>query len=262
MRRLTHEFCHESPDLPSPPTSLLLMAPPLFRIKICGVTTAADAALAAAAGADAVGFNFVAGSPRAISPAAARAARQRLPEGVLAVGVFAGLPAAEILAVAAEVGLDAVQLHGHLEGDGPASDPPFRCQGLASATGLKLIRAIRLGSDGLASARRWLDAAAAFGRSPDMVIVDAGVTPTTAAGLLGGTGHRVDWAALARESTLGLPLALAGGLTPENVASAIQATGVQSVDTASGVESGPGIKDPDRVRAFVATAAAAFAGGP
>ncbi len=238
------------------------MAPPLFRIKICGVTTAADAALAAQAGADAVGFNFVAGSPRAISPAAARAARELLPEGVLAVGVFAGQPAAEILAVVDEVGLDAIQLHGHLEGDGPATDPPSRCHELASAAGLKLIRAVRLGTDGLASARRWLEAASAGGRSPDMVIVDAGVTPATAAALLGGTGHRVDWAALAREPPLGIPLALAGGLTPENVADAIRATGVRSVDTASGVESAPGIKEPGRVRNFVAAAMAAFAGLP
>lgn len=237
------------------------MATPLFRIKICGVTTPADAALAVDAGADAVGFNFVAGSPRAIGPTAARAAREMLPEGVLAVGVFAGLPAAEILAVADEVGLDAVQLHGHLEGDGPATDPPSRCQELAAAPGLKLIRAVRLGADGLASARRWLDAAAAVGRPPDMVIVDAGVTPATTAGLLGGTGHRVDWAALAREPGLGIPVALAGGLTPENVADAIRATGVRSVDTASGVESAPGIKDPGLVRAFVAAAKAGLSGG-
>ena len=235
------------------------MATPLFRIKICGVTTPADAALAVDAGADAVGFNFVAGSPRAISPTAARAARASLPDGVLAVGVFAGLPAAEILAVVDEVGLDAVQLHGHLEGDGPATDPPSRCRELAAAPGLKLIRAVRLGADGLASARRWLDAAAACGRTPDMLIVDAGVTPATAAGLLGGTGHRVDWAALAREPALGLPVALAGGLTPGNVADAIRATGVRSVDTASGVESAPGIKDPGLVRAFVAAAKAGLA---
>lgn len=237
------------------------MAAQLFRIKICGVTTAADAVLVAEAGADAVGFNFVPGSPRALSAAAARAARRELPERVLAVGVFAGLPAAEILAVADEVGLDAVQLHGHLDGDGPATDPPSRCAGLATAAGLTLIRAVRLEADGLAAARRWLAAAAVAGRSPDMLIVDAVVTPATAAGMLGGTGHRVDWAALAREPDLGVPMALAGGLTPGNVFDAIRATGVRSVDTASGVESSPGIKDSSRVRAFVAAAAAAFDGG-
>ena len=128
---------------------------PLFRIKICGVTTPADAALAAAAGADAVGLNFVPGSPRAIDPVRAREARAILPPGVLAVGVFAGMPAREMLAVARLVGLDAIQLHGHLEGEGPATDPPARCHELAPA-GLKLIRAVRLEPDGLAGARRWI----------------------------------------------------------------------------------------------------------
>ena len=85
--------------------------------------------------------------------------------------------------------------------------------------------------------------------------------PRTAAwGALGGTGHRVDWKALVREPPLPMPIALAGGLTPENVAAAIQATGVVAVDTASGVESAPGRKDPDRVWAFVTAARAELAG--
>ena len=235
------------------------MTLPLFRIKICGVTTPADAALAAAAGADAVGLNFVPGSPRAIDPVQARDARAILPPGVLAVGVFAGMPAREMLAVARLVGLDAIQLHGHLEGEGPATDPPARCHELAPA-GLKLIRAVRLEPDGLAGARRWIAAALAGGRGPELVIVDAGVPRTAAGGALGGTGHRVDWKALVREPPLPMPIALAGGLTPENVAAAIQATGVVAVDTASGVESAPGRKDPDRVWAFVTAARAAFAG--
>lgn len=236
------------------------MNAPLFRIKICGVTTPADAAVVSAAGADAIGFNFVAGSPRRIDPAAARKARAILPPGLLAVGVFAGMPAAEILAIADQVGLEAVQLHGHLDGDGPASDPPSRAGDLASAVHVKLIRAVRLGPDGLSAARRWVDAATALGRRPDMLIVDAGVASTASAGVLGGTGHRVDWEALAREEDFGIPLALAGGLTPGNVAEAIRATGVSGVDTASGVETRPGIKDQARVRAFVAEARAALGG--
>jgi phosphoribosylanthranilate isomerase len=230
---------------------------PLFRIKICGVTTPADARLAAEAGADAVGFNFVAGSPRRVEPAAARAAVEALPAGVLAVGVFAGSPAEEIRSLAAAVGLAAIQLHGHLGGDGPAVDPPARCGEL---DGLPVIRAVRLESDGLAAARRWVAAAMAAGAPPAMLIVDAAAAPSAGAGSLGGTGSSVDWEALAREPALGIPLALAGGLTPANVAAAIRATGVLAVDAASGVEAGPGRKDSGLVRAFVAAARAALAG--
>lgn len=229
---------------------------PLFHVKICGVTTPADARLAADAGADAVGFNFVAGSPRRIDAAAAREAVAALPGDVLAVGVFAGTTAPEILEIVRSAGLAAVQLHGHLAGDATAAvDPPERCRELL---GVPVIRAVRIGPDGLAAARGWLTAAAAAGRSPEMVIVDAGVAAATVAGQLGGTGHLVDWEAFAREAPLGVPAALAGGLLPANVAAAIRATGVPAVDTASGVESAPGRKDPDLVRAFVAAARAAL----
>lgn len=231
------------------------MHAPLFHVKVCGVTTLADACLAAEAGADAVGFNFVAGSPRRIDATIARDAIAALPRGVLAVGVFAGTPSQEILEIAGHVGLGAIQLHGHLDGDGLAVDPPARCFELA---GLPVIRAVRLEPDGLVTARRWLSLAVQSGRAPDMLIVDAAVASTTAAGALGGTGARVDWDALRREPPIGIPIALAGGLTPENVAAAIAATGARAVDTASGVESSPGTKDPARVRAFVAAARAAL----
>lgn len=224
---------------------------PLFHVKICGVASPEDARLAAAAGADAVGFNFVPGSPRRLDVAAARAAVAALPVGVLAVGVFAAADADEMLAVARAVGLTAIQLHGHLDDAAGGHDPPGRCRELG---GLPVIRAVRMGSDGLAAARRWLAAATAAGRGPEMVIVDAGAARETAVGRLGGTGHRVDWDALAREPPLGVPAALAGGLTPANVAAAIRATAAVAVDTASGVEAAPGRKDAVLVRSFVAAA--------
>jgi phosphoribosylanthranilate isomerase len=115
-----------------------------------------------------------------------------------------------------------------------------------------------MGGDGLAEARQWLAAAAGAGRVPDMLIIDAAVASTADAHALGGTGARVDWNALRRELPLGIHFALAGGLTPENVAEAIATTGAIAVDTASGVESSPGTKDPVRVRAFVAAARAAL----
>lgn len=230
---------------------------PLFHVKVCGVTTAADARFAAEAGADAVGFNFVVGSPRRIEPTAAREAVAALPAGVVAVGVFAGMPSKEILEIARATGLSAIQLHGHLDGDGPASDPPTRCMEL---TGLPVIRAVRMTPHGLTAARDWLRAAEAAGRLPDMLIVDASVASTASGASLGGTGSRVDWDALAREPSLGIPMALAGGLTPANVAAAITATGAIAVDTASGVEVSPGVKDAILVRAFVVAARAALGG--
>jgi len=228
----------------------------VFQVKICGVTSAADAALVAAAGADAVGLNFVPGSPRQLDASQARVVAAAVPAGVLRVGVFAGATAGEIVAMARAVTLDAIQLHGHLEGDRPPIDPPGLCQALG---GLPVIRAVRLDdtrppTDGLATARRWIAAATAAGHGPVMVIVDAAVPRGTAAGLLGGTGERADWAALAATPRLAVPTAVAGGLTPANVADAIRITGLGAVDTASGVESAPGRKDREKVREFVAAA--------
>jgi phosphoribosylanthranilate isomerase len=176
------------------------------------------------------------------------------------VGVFAGAAPDEMLALARDLGLDAIQLHGHLSGDRPdvdgPVDPPERCRDLA---GLPVIRAVRLDESRppparLDAARQWIAAAAAAGAAPRMVIVDASVPRGTAAGRLGGTGAVVDWAGLAAAGGLGLPLALAGGLGPANVAAAIRASGCRAVDTASGVELAPGRKDPEKVALFVAAA--------
>jgi phosphoribosylanthranilate isomerase len=233
----------------------------MFHIKICGVTTPADARLAAEAGADAIGLNFVASSPRCLDAESARAVAAAVPAGVLKVGVFAGMPADSIRRIAADVGLDAIQLHGLLTGAGDATDPPERCAELA---GLKVIRAVRLEpaeADPLFAARQWIAAARAAGACPAMAIVDAAVTVSreTGAAALGGTGLTVDWKSLASAPPLGIPMALAGGLTPDNVAEAIRQTGCRAVDTASGVELAPGHKDPVKVRAFVQAARAALA---
>lgn len=225
------------------------LAEPLFHVKICGVTTADDARAAVAAGADAIGLNFVAGSPRCLAAETARGIREAIPDGVLVVGVFAGAKVAEMRRVAAAAGLDAIQLHGHLSGSG-AVDPPEACAAVAP---LPVIRAVRLGADGFAEPRRWIEAARAAGAAPLMAVVDAAVSVSTPAGRLGGTGETVDWARLA-DSDLGIPLAVAGGLTPGNVAEAIRASGAGAVDTASGVEVAPGRKDHDKLRAFCSEA--------
>ncbi|MCX7403781.1 MAG: phosphoribosylanthranilate isomerase [Planctomycetia bacterium] len=235
----------------------------MFKVKICGVTTPTDAKLVAEADADAIGLNFVSGSPRCLSVDAAKSVAAAVPRGIVRVGVFAGATAEEILRIAHAVGLDAIQLHGHLQpvqqvtaakspliGDENALyDPPQLCFELA---GLPVIRAVRLEAGDWGVARAWIKAAKTYGQAPAMVIVDASVSRQTAADQLGGTGATVDWRALARAGPLPLPMALAGGLTPENVAEAIAATGLRAVDTASGVESTPGHKDPKKLRAFVA----------
>lgn len=220
---------------------------PLFRVKICGVTTPDDARLAADAGADAVGLNFVEGSPRRVAVEVAAKVAAAVPAGVVRVGVFAGMSAEEILAIARTAGLDAIQLHGELG----TADPPERCRELSP---IPVIRAVRLEADGLDAARSWLQRAIDLGCPPAMMLVDATVARGTDAGRLGGSGITVDWQALARERPLGVPMALAGGLSPANVEEAVLATGPAAVDTASGVESGPGRKDPSKVREFVAVA--------
>lgn len=234
----------------------------MFHVKICGLTSPEDARLAAEAGADAIGLNFVPGSPRFLRADAAKSVAAAVPQGVLRVGVFAGATAAEILDVVQVVGLDAVQLHGHLGMDPSAGraapvafDPPDLCGMLC---GLPVIRAVRLAggeqADGLAEARSWIEAAAALGSPPSLALVDAHPQAGSPPGSLGGTGATVDWDRLARTPPLPIPMALAGGLTAANVAAAILATGLRGVDTASGVESAPGMKDPAKMRAFVAAA--------
>ena len=243
----------------------------MFRVKICGVMTPDDARLVAAAGADAVGLNFVTGSPRCLDPAAAREVATAIPRGVLRIGVFAGTDPSTARSIAAAVALDAIQFHGHLfhghlapppTGHRNACvDPPGVCQAVAP---FRVIRACRLRVDGPATAaldeaRQWVAAARAEGCGPAMLLVDAGAPAGAAPGNLGGTGVVVDWERFVAAGDPGLPLALAGGLTPDNVAAAIAATGAMAVDTASGVESGPGRKDPEAVRAFVSRALDAFA---
>lgn len=233
----------------------------MFHVKICGITNPADAITAVAAGADAVGLNFVSGSPRYLDRDRGRAVAAAVPPGVLRVGVFAGAAPTDMLELASDLGLNAIQLHGCLFAAGAAGlpvDEPATCMALA---GLPVIRAVRLEADGLAAARRWLDAAADVGRLPDLVLIDACPPRGATAGSLGGTGSRVDWDALVAAGPLRVPLALAGGLTAENVALAIGRTGVRAVDVASGVESTPGVKDPAKVQAFVAAARTALGAG-
>lgn len=249
----------------------------MFRVKICGITNVEDAVAAVEAGADAIGLNFYEGSKRRVTQVQAREITASLPPDFLLgrVGVFVNHLPAEIWSIVQQAGIYAIQLHG--------DEPPetaailtelkhshaadlskgFHQKGLtAQAEALErgpavpmLIRARRMPDDGLAAILRDLDACREAGGIADSVLLDA-ATP----GRYGGTGETVSWVGLAdHRRWLGdIPLILAGGLTPDNVAEAIRIVRPAAVDVASGVESAPGKKDPAKVRDFVAAALAAF----
>ena len=216
----------------------------MFRIKICGITSVADALLAAEAGADAIGLNFYERSPRYVTAERAKEICAALPAGLAKVGVFVNSLPKGIVAAAERAGLNAVQLHGD-EG------PDF----LAALGSLPAIKAFRCRESTLNSVRAFLNLCPASSL-PIAVLLDAHVP-----GDYGGTGQVLDWQRLRaqRPQLLGLPLILARGLTPENVAEAIRVAQPEAVDTASGVESSPGVKDAGKLRAFIASARSAFA---
>jgi phosphoribosylanthranilate isomerase len=211
----------------------------MVRIKICGVTTPEDARFAAEAGADAVGLNFYPKSPRFVSPQQAAEIVRSLPPFTSSVGVFVGMPLRQVCAVAFQLGLRGVQTYDEQP---PTEDtfpfahvPAFRVKDAA----------------GLDHIRRFIDATAKLGRPPSAVLIDSFVE-----GQMGGTGHAAPWGLL-RDFDPGVPLILAGGLTPENVAEAIALVRPWGVDVASGVESAPGRKDCEKVARLIQAARAA-----
>jgi phosphoribosylanthranilate isomerase len=198
----------------------------MARVKICGITNLEDALLAAALGADALGFIFYPKSPRVVAPETARAIIKQLPPFVTTVGVFVDEEAAKVRDLAAQVGLDWLQLHG--------KESPDYCRSL----GRRIIKGFRIkDQSSLADLAAYRDAAQAL------------LLDTYKKGLPGGTGESFDWQ-LAREARPFGPIILSGGLTPDNVAEAIATAEPQAVDVASGVEAAPGQKDPAKLRAF------------
>lgn len=216
-----------------------------MRVKICGLQTTAHALAAATAGADLIGLNFFSGSRRFIDSATARtivaALRAHPGPRPLIVGLFVNESGATINRVCAEVGLDLVQLSG--------DESPE----LAQAIDRPLLKTIRL--DGSPAEAAWIGLARQGADSPagpapsPLLLVDAAVP-----GAYGGTGARADWgraAALAQE----IPLLLAGGLGPANVAAAIAQVRPWGVDVSSGVET-DGVKDEAKIAAFIQAAKA------
>ncbi len=212
-----------------------------IRVKICGITRPEDAVACAAAGADAVGINFHPGSPRYVDPKDSQPLLRAINPLMAAVGVFVGLPVKQMTAMAAQMGLRGIQYHGESR---DLADPfPF-----------SLIAAFRVKDrKSLSAITTYLEMCRSFGSVPAAILVDAFVE-----GQHGGTGKTAPWDILA-DFKPGVPLILAGGLTPENVGEAIKIVKPDGVDVASGVESLPGKKDPARVRQFVASAREAAA---
>jgi phosphoribosylanthranilate isomerase len=204
---------------------LTLNTSPRTRVKICGITCPEDAEIAAAAGADALGFNF-APSPRQVTPEGAARIIRTLPPFVTTVGVVVDQDVAAIRAVCP---LDALQFHGQ-------ESPRV----LAAVGGVRRIKVFRIRDEAdLVALQTYRDCAEAF-------LLDAYVP-----GVAGGTGQTFNWELAFRARETGLPILLAGGLTPDNVGAAIRAARPYAVDVSSGVEAAPGRKDPARVRAFV-----------
>ena len=202
-------------------------------VKICGITNLEDALAATRAGADALGFNFYGRSPRYINPADARRIVEQLPDEVMTVGVFVNEEPEHVERTADEVGLKAVQLHG--------DESPQYCRALK---GRFVIKALRVGALFAPQSVKEYEA--------DAILLDA-----FAVDVRGGTGRKVDWNIAREMSELVPKLFLAGGLSPENVSEAVALVKPFAIDVCSSLESAPGRKDAERVRAFIKAARAA-----
>jgi len=198
------------------------------RVKICGITSAADALHAIRCGADALGLVFYAKSPRCLSPEQARTIIGELPPFVTAVGLFVNQRAEEIRRIFEFCGLDAVQLHG--------DEAPEDCR-LAP---LRVIKALRVRDEASLA-------------DLDQYPVNAVLLDAWSPDSYGGTGLTFNWQLAARAAKT-RHIILAGGLTPENVAGAVRAVRPYAVDVSSGVESAPGRKDRQKVAAFIRNA--------
>ena len=209
----------------------------MTRIKFCGITTVDDAERAAAAGAWAIGLIFWPRSPRRCNVDRAAEVAATVKRRAEVVGVFVNATLDHVAQTADRVGLTMLQLHG--------DEGPVYCAEAARRTGCKVIKAVRVRS------RADVQAVAPF--HTDYHLFDS-----YTAGVPGGTGETFAWELArkdgvpARSAAHAVPVILSGGLNPDNVADAIAAVRPYAVDVASGVESRPGHKDPDKLLAFAA----------
>jgi phosphoribosylanthranilate isomerase len=214
-------------------------------VKICGLRTEADVAAVVAARAAYAGFVFFAKSPRNLSVAEAKALALAAPEGLCKVALTVDADDAALDAIVAGVPLDMLQLHGH--------ETPRRVAEVKARYGLPVMKAMGVAGEGDLAVLIEMSLAA------DQLLIDA--KPPNGADLPGGNGLAFDWRLLVGRKWL-RPWMLAGGLTPRNVAEAVRLTGARQVDVSSGVESAPGVKDANRIAAFVEAAQGQRAGVP
>jgi phosphoribosylanthranilate isomerase len=203
----------------------------MVRVKICGITNWADAAVSLEAGANALGFNFYPASPRYIPPSHARMIVSRMPPGVDAVGVFVNAPFAAAHEIGLAVDLDVFQLHGD---ETPDAVSEF-------SESWPLIKAFRVSPEFHAAQLE------SYRPHTDFFLLDGFSHDAR-----GGTGNSFDWS-VAREAKQYGRIFLSGGLTPENVGDAVRQVRPFAVDVCSGVEASPGKKDAARVREFIRT---------
>lgn len=200
----------------------------MTRIKICGMTSLEDATQAADLGAWAIGLIHHRDSPRYVEPELAEEIGAALKRRCEVAGVFVNSPIDEVVDAAEREQLTLLQLHGE--------EGPSFCAEAARRTGAKVMKAFRV--------RSLADVQAAESFRTDLHLFD-----TYRKGVHGGTGESFDWELLADRRSQ-VPMVLAGGLTPENAAEAIDVVHPYAVDVTSGVESEPGVKDPAKVEAF------------
>lgn len=211
-----------------------------IRVKICGITDAENLKVALDAGADYIGFVFVPGSPRYITPAdASRLTRQNAevirPAGRKMTAVMANPTDQQLADVLTVFAPDIIQLHG--------SETVERLRDIAGTYDLRIMKAVPV------STAEDIEYARTFIGHADALLFDAKVPGQ----MSGGTGKTFDWHLL-RGADINIPWFLSGGLTPENVAEAIRISGARYVDVSSGVESSRGVKDSERIRAFIKAA--------
>ena len=198
----------------------------VVRSKICGITRLEDALAAVDAGADAIGLVFYAKSPRAVTVQQAQVILAALPPFVTTVGLFVDCERSELNAILDVLPLDLLQFHG--------DESPAACEGFRRPY-IKALR-VRPGDD--------IDAQIGLYGSASGVLLD-----TFVPGVPGGTGEAFDWSLVPQG--LSVPIILAGGLTPENVRVAIERVQPYAVDVSGGVEASKGLKDSDKIHAFV-----------
>jgi len=199
------------------------------KVKICGITNLEDARVAAEAGADALGFVFCEQSPRCVTTDMAAAVISQLPLHIIKVGVFVNNDPDVVRRAIGQCGLNMLQFHG--------DEPPDYCLqfGLMSMKAFRVLNA------------QSLEALSAY--KTDAWLLDA-----YAPNKFGGTGETFNWDLALDAQRRGRPIFLAGGLTPENVAQAVQRVHPYGVDVSSGVEAGPGKKDHEKVKNFISAA--------